>query len=435
MSDLKPRVVTFVWATVFLAVAAEGLAFVSSSHLPGGRNIAIAVFLTLLIALARRFPVHLAPKTKILVDTAPAFTAALVLPPAVAGAVAGMGMLIGEILTREERVQGLFNTAHSVIAGVVASSVYHAVLPASPDSAGFLTLGSAMVAALSMYAVNMALVDSIISLHLGENPFSEWWQNHKDDLSHEGSLYLLGLLPALALDKYPWVVVLVALPAVVVHRSLRDGVQLRLQTRETVEALADIIDLRDRYTHQHSQRVANLSRRLARELGIGGQELDNIFLAARVHDVGKIGIKGSVLMKAGPLSEEEWKEMKSHPEVGATLTSRLPDFRAGRELILHHHERFDGRGYPAGLKGFDIPFGARIISVADTFDALTSTRPYREGTTAEKALAEIQRSAGTQLDPAIVAALVKVLEEEPIEAPVPFEPEAAAGGILAAGAA
>lgn len=430
-TELKLSVRLGVYAAAAVACGLVALAIATNNDWPRGREIPIACVLTVLITLARRFPVLLAPKTKILVDTAPAFTAALVMPPPIAALIAGAGMLGGELWAHEEREQAVYNTSHALLSGMAASTVYHLLLPAQPDDLGLLVLASAAAGALCMYAVNTMMVDSIIGLHLGVSPFEDWWNNHKDDMPHEASLYLLGLLPALAVDRYPWVVVLVIVPAAVVHRSLRDGVQLRLQTRETVEALADIIDLRDRYTHQHSQRVASLTRRIARHMGIGGEQLETIALAARVHDVGKIGIKGSVLLKAGPLSPEEWLEMKSHPEVGATLTSRLPDFRAGRELILHHHERFDGRGYPGGLKGYDIPLGARIISVADTFDALTSTRPYRPGTTAENALEEIKRSAGTQLDPAIVQALIEVLEEEPIEAPIPFPAEPPSPALVA----
>lgn len=147
-------------------------------------------------------------------------------------------------------------------------------------------------------------------------------------------------------------------------------------------------------------------------MGIGGEDLETIWLAARVHDVGKIGIRGHILLKADALTEEEWREMRTHPEIGASLTGRLPEFRRGRDLIRHHHERFDGRGYPDGLLGEEIPLGARIISAADAFDALTSSRPYRPGTFPEFAVAEIRRCAGAQFDPRVAAVLCRLVEED-----------------------
>jgi HD-GYP domain-containing protein (c-di-GMP phosphodiesterase class II) len=177
-----------------------------------------------------------------------------------------------------------------------------------------------------------------------------------------------------------------------------------VQTREAVIALADTVDDRDPYTFGHCRRVAVFSEGICREMGLSRDLTDEIVLAARVHDVGKIGIRDSVLQKPGRLSDDEFDHIKQHPDIGARLTARFPDFAHGTKYIRHHHERWDGRGYPLGLKGRDIPMGARIISVADTYDAITSNRVYRDGQDDEFACIEMARVAGTQLDREVVQA-------------------------------
>src|SRR5205814_1252319 len=158
-------------------------------------------------------------------------------------------------------------------------------------------------------------------------------------------------------------------------------------TLDAVEALADVVDLRDPYTHAHSQRVAGYAAEIARRMQLPAEEVENIRLAARVHDLGKIGVPDHILRKPGPLSDEEWLEMRKHTEVGAELVSKFPEYRRGRELIWCHHERVDGQGYPRALAGMQVPIGARIIAVADAWDAMTSDRPYRQAMPRERALA------------------------------------------------
>jgi HD-GYP domain-containing protein (c-di-GMP phosphodiesterase class II) len=134
-----------------------------------------------------------------------------------------------------------------------------------------------------------------------------------------------------------------------------------------------------------------------------------ILAAARVHDVGKVGIRDSALLKPGPLTTEERQDIQMHAMIGADIVSRIPEYRLCASIIRHHHERWDGAGYPDGLIGDDIPIGARIIAIADAFDAMTSDRPYRRAMSAEAAIEEIQRSSGVQFDPKIVAAFERVM--------------------------
>jgi len=172
--------------------------------------------------------------------------------------------------------------------------------------------------------------------------------------------------------------------------------------QETAASLAKALDARDRMTANHSNRTAQLAGRLGAALGLGEEELRRLVLAATLHDVGKIGIPESVLLKAGPLTNDEWRQMKYHPVIGAEILLEVTDMADLAKIVRHHHERWDGTGYPDGLKGQEIPYLSRIITVADSIEAMCARRLYREPLPAGTVLAEVQRCMGTQFDPAIV---------------------------------
>jgi putative nucleotidyltransferase with HDIG domain len=174
----------------------------------------------------------------------------------------------------------------------------------------------------------------------------------------------------------------------------------------TLEALVAALDVREQKTAEHSRRVARYSRLLGNELGISVDLCHRLCRGALLHDIGKIGVPDAVLLKEGPLTEAEWTIMRRHPEMGATILEAVPFLSDAREIVLTHQERYDGSGYPVGLRGEAIPIGARIFAVADTLDALLSDRPYHQAVPFGTALAMIQAQAGTTLDPAVVAALV-----------------------------
>jgi HD-GYP domain-containing protein (c-di-GMP phosphodiesterase class II) len=181
------------------------------------------------------------------------------------------------------------------------------------------------------------------------------------------------------------------------------------QTLAMASTLISLIDLRDRYTGGHSFRVANCSRQIAIHLGLPQEETEEVVLAASLHDIGKIGVPDCVLLKEGGLTEEEFGWIRMHPEWGWTAIRNVDDFRSASLVVLHHHERLDGRGYPGNLRGTEIPLGSRIIAVADSYDALTTDRPYRKGRPPEEAVKEIVRCSGTQFDEQVVKAFCESL--------------------------
>lgn len=176
-----------------------------------------------------------------------------------------------------------------------------------------------------------------------------------------------------------------------------------------VYTLAETIEKRDPYTGGHTRRVMEYSVAIGQALGLPEADMERLRLASVLHDVGKIGIRDSILLKPGPLDDEEFREIKKHTLYGEEVLKFIKYFREIIPGVRHHHERFDGRGYPDGLKGEEIDPIARIIAVADAFDAMTSDRPYRKGLGREAAFAEIRRNAGTQFDPAVVQAFLQTM--------------------------
>jgi putative nucleotidyltransferase with HDIG domain len=175
---------------------------------------------------------------------------------------------------------------------------------------------------------------------------------------------------------------------------------------EIVNALTNALDVKSHYTSGHSERVAEFSLLLAQGMGLSFPEQQRIHIGAHLHDIGKIGIPDAVLNKTGRLTELEFAEIRQHPVIGAKIVGQVKIFHGVVDIVRFHHERFNGKGYPDGLAGTNIPLGARIVAVADAFDAMISSRPYRTAYTFEKALAEIKNGRGSQFDPVIVDVLL-----------------------------
>jgi putative nucleotidyltransferase with HDIG domain len=206
-----------------------------------------------------------------------------------------------------------------------------------------------------------------------------------------------------------WALALCAVPFLVARHAFHLYVGIRADLKDFVRALSEVLDEVDPYTRQHSVRVAGYATRLARALGRRESEVDDIEYAALVHDLGKIGPQNQrILQKVGTLSHEEHRTLRSHPATGAGIIGRVRALRRAAEIVRLHHERPDGTGYPFGLKSEQVPMGARILNVADAFDAMTSDRPYRRALDVESAVRELDRGAGVQFDRAVVECLMRL---------------------------
>jgi putative nucleotidyltransferase with HDIG domain len=367
--------------------------------------------LVVLGAVATNFPVLISRHYK--ADATPAIhlAAVLLFAPALAVAVIASSALLGQGVLcmrrnpatgvpRRQAIDVVFNTSQLIVAGGLSALVYSAA--GAPLPAAFLAAGV-------MYAVNNGLVVVAAAIHDRRNPMELWAEIAASDLKQTTALYVAGYLLAVISLGRPWLALVMMIPVGAIQVALTRSIQLMEQTIDAVEAMADVVDRRDRYTYQHSQSVADHAVRTARRLGLPDREVEVIRLAARVHDLGKISIPDEILHKQGRLTPAEFELMKRHPETGVEILAKFPAYRHGRELVLAHHERIDGLGYPRGLAGAAIALGARIIAVADSWDAMTSDRPYRKALEAEVALAELLRGRGTQWDPSVVDAFAESL--------------------------
>ncbi|OAT85916.1 HD-GYP domain-containing protein [Desulfotomaculum copahuensis] len=198
------------------------------------------------------------------------------------------------------------------------------------------------------------------------------------------------------------------------RRLLKQAVISRLASAsehfETIYAFAEAIGARDLYTMGHSEKVAEYARLIADQLGLDDSEVDRAYLCGIVHDVGKIGVPEDILNKPGPLSPDEFAQITHHPDMGATILSHISWLEDVVPVIMAHHERYDGKGYPRGLQGEEIPLLSRILAVADAFDAMTSDRSYRKALPLKTALDELRRGAGCQFDPRVVDAFLSMLD-------------------------
>jgi len=196
-------------------------------------------------------------------------------------------------------------------------------------------------------------------------------------------------------------------------RGRRGGAGDNRLSSAVVEVLSTALDIRDKMTHRHARRVSHMAAGVAKEMGLSEQQVLEIEYAAALHDIGKIGVADSILRKAAPLDEAEWKDMRRHSELGYEILKGIDFLRDAAEIVWAHHERCDGQGYPRGLAGDEIPLGARVFGVVDAYDAMTSRRPYRQAMSRDQACIEIARNSGTQFDPTVVGAFLVMVRRSP----------------------
>ena len=379
-------------------------------------QVAVSLALATGVVLTFRFPIHIWRNTKIHMNSVPLYLMATQLAPPLAASAVGMAMLAGELSVARERRARLGTLATQVGRWVVVAFAGSLVAHVQVADTRFAPLPLA-VAALVLFAGDILTAPLLFSPETGDMPLRVIRTMIREAGVPEGAQYLVGLLGALAVAGKPWALALLFLPTALVYLAFRSAREMRQGTREILESMADTVDLRDSNIGGHSRRVTELTAEVLREMNIQGPEADLIIAAARVHDIGKIGLPDHILKQDGMLTAEEKAIMQTHTDRAAELLMRYPDFARGAEIVRHHHEHWDGTGYPYRLKGRDIPLGARIIAVADGFDSMTSDRPHRRALTADQAASVLRDGRGTQWDPSVVDAFLRTIADR-LEEPV-----------------
>ncbi|MCX5204329.1 HD-GYP domain-containing protein [Streptomyces sp. NBC_00237] len=338
--------------------------------------------------------------------------AVFLLPPSAAALAVLPGGLLGRVKRKPGGVRRVWRAAELSIAVWVASSVRTAWGEGAGDFPGVLVPAGAAILA---YCVVLTVLDGGILVTAERIPVRTAWRGHfLRSLAPHCVHGLAGLMMAV-LWRSPYgppAAFFVLLPMYLSCWVFTQYERERDAHRSTIRALAQAVDLKDRYTRGHGERVGRASAMMAAELGMDEERREVLRFAGILHDIGKLGVPTRILRKDGPLTPEERRVIELHPEYGHEMVRGIGFLGQARAAILHHHERMDGSGYPYGLSGERIPEFARVVAVADAFDAMTSTRSYRRARPVEEAVAELERCAGTQFDARMVGALVAALARE-----------------------
>jgi riboflavin transporter FmnP len=364
-------------------------------------------FWILLTLLASAVPVKLTAGVQVAVSTAP-LMAATVLGGPTAGAIVA---LFGTTDSRELRGRvawygTLANHSAIVLPVVLGGVAFWSVTSVEHGLAW--ELGATLLATLVYFLLNLVLV-SLIVVFRGGLSIREFLTRAETSNIWANLLTLapLGWLMARMYETTWWTTLLFGLPLFTTRVAYQRFVEMREMFTQTIGALAEAVDKRDPYTSKHSQRVRLISVDIGREMRVSAGELEALEWGGLLHDVGKIGVPDSVLLKQGKLTREERMIMNAHPVLGAQIIGPVDRLAAELPVIRHHHEWYNGSGYPDRLIGDEIPRLARILHVADAFEAMTADRPYRKALSGEAALSELRKFAGVQFDPEVVDAFVR----------------------------
>ncbi len=398
---------------------------------------ALALMLVALAALAQRMPVYLFRSSAVSVAYVATIATYVLYGAPLALLVNLASAAVNAFTPRPKPLKKiLFNTFSLTLAAGLAGAVYE-LLGDVPPTQILPTVAAVAASGLVYFMVSTALTASVIALSTGGNPVSVWRENYAWMVVNYAATSVIGAMLALAYGALGlFGAASFVLPLAVAWYSFKlymsSSTELRQRNAELqkvnetlrnassqleeaylsgVRALVEAVEAKDANRKGHAAATASLAVAIAKRLDLPADEVTRIEIAALVHEIGRVGVAEQVLLKPGWLSDDEWAEVKQHPIIGANLLAHVPALAELRPIVVAHHERFDGTGYPNGLKGEEVPLAARIIAVADAYRAMVSPRPYRPAFKPHQALQELCAAAGSQFDPAVVNGLLEVVGE------------------------
>lgn len=385
---------------------------------PNVENLVLAVILATLIICADFFEID-APlasaRVTVSVSAALCFAAAITLGPVMGAIIAGIGALVVELIQRTVLIKTIVNVVNYIFAAFVGGMVYLSLADTTSTPISSLeNFGATFLAAAAYTIVNTGTISIVISQVLLQSPLQLWIANFRGAIFEHISLPTLGVMIPVLYQESIFALAIVVIPLLGPYLAFRSYRKVHEETRATLNVLADMLDRRDPYTADHSQRVSDhVVQMLQNFPEVSFSDYETITTAARIHDLGKVTTSDATLLKPGKLEAHEFNEMKRHSADGAEIMRHISIFEDVAMIIRHHHERWDGKGYPDGISGDNIPIGSRLIAVADTYDAMTTDRPYRSALSHKIAIEEIRRNSGTQFDPQAVNAFLLAVNEDP----------------------
>ncbi len=341
------------------------------------------------------------------------FAALLSFGPTFGAAVFTVGMIFHILYQRRKVFRRIVFLSVGITEFYITGWVYFDVLGGTRGvSGGWRDVLYALIAGIVLWLTDRVCAFAILE-SAGIERISRFFNKLKPFAMSLPPLYIWGTALAFVFKNSGYVfAVIFIIPLLLIYAYFRSQKAYQDALHEAIFSLAKTIDARDAYTAEHSESVAKNARQIARKIGISEEEANTIYNISLLHDIGKVGIRDNILLKKGPLDDEEWKLMRNHTVIGAELVADLRFLPGSADAIRYHHERWDGKGYPEGLTGENIPLWARIIAICDAWDAMRTDRPYRKALSVERAMDEIKKGSGTQFDPSLVDTALAVFLEE-----------------------
>jgi len=383
--------------------------------LSNGEVTPLAIIFILLIIISDKFPIRYyytsenKSGAEVTVSFALNFSIAFLFPPMWAMLITFLGSSLADFFGKKELHKALFNASMIGLATGGTSFIfrrfYNLILPLT-NPHNLLIL---IIASIFYIFVESFFLYGLLATLTGASFVRFWYYNMKKISLALLSLFPLGIIIIYFFTTNSWMNLFLVPTFVAIYFALKREKEIQEETKETIAFLASVVDNKIPDTFNHSKRVAYYVRNICYKLKLEEEDASVIVEAARMHDIGKIAIPDNILFKRGKLTKEEYEIIKEHAAKGEQIVNKLSQFKKGANIIRHHHERFDGTGYPDNLKGNDIPLGSRIIAIADAFDAMTTFRLYSTPRTIEDALHEVEVNKGTQFDPDIADVFIQMV--------------------------
>lgn len=392
-------------------VLVTGMILLERYGLPFSQDRAVDLaFFGVLIVLAELLPVQLPRGVYVSVSFAILYATTLVDGPSTAAWVAVIAGVVHSVHTRARLDKWVFNVGQAIVVQVTGALVYRSFgIRGIPDDLYHMAV-PALATGLTCFLLNLLFVNVAVSLSTGTAFWSAWRASLASTYVSFVGLGILGALMAIAYNRIGFISSLIIFaPLLVARYAIQQTVNITQSHYALVESLTAALEAKDGYTSGHSIRVSDLAVKIAKHMRLPESRVQIIEYAGMLHDIGKIGIKDEILNKSGPLTSDDFNTIRSHVVKGAEIVAPAGFLSGVAEIIKSHHERYDGKGYPGGLRGDSIPIEARILAVADAFDAMISDRPYRKGLPEDEAVRRLVAAAGTQFDSAVVKACLEVV--------------------------